>query len=270
MWPGREAVNNQKNFFFFGPDAQATWEARITGLRMVAAPDMIAVMAGDLRKYVLDQLDRVLGQYSVLQEKSEFDDCSDLPRSEGRRVITLACAAIARSALPGSTYVNQMQAIESRAATTNEWFVLPLIIGVVGALRADVEAGYVKSAGELLRGDLFADFLEMAQHLLDEGYKDAAAVIAGSSLEAHLRQLCAKAGIDTETQGSTGSRPKKAETMNADLTKAGVYSKLEQKSVTAWLGLRNSAAHGDYDDYTGDQVALMVSGIRNFITRYPA
>jgi hypothetical protein len=28
-----------------------------------------------------------------------------------------------------------------------------------------------------------------------EGYKDAAAVIAGSSLEAHLRQLAQKAGI---------------------------------------------------------------------------
>ncbi|MEY4589075.1 MAG: hypothetical protein RL497_1151 [Pseudomonadota bacterium] len=32
----------------------------------------------------------------------------------------------------------------------------------------------------------------MAQHLLVDGYKNAAAVVCGSTLEAHLKQLCKK------------------------------------------------------------------------------
>lgn len=123
---------------------------------------------------------------------------------------------------------------------------------------------------ELIHGEIFGDFLEMADHLLNEGYKDAAAVIAGGTLEAHLRQLCIKHSIDTEITTSQGIRPKKADQMNADLTKANAYSKLDQKNVTAWLGLRNKAAHADYESYEVHQVGLLVSSIRDFITRVPA
>ena len=107
---------------------------------------------------------------------------------------------------------------------------------------------------------------KMAQYLLDSGYKDAAAVIAGSTLEAHLRQLCKKVGITTDS----GGKPKKADTINSELIKEGAYKKLDQKNVTAWLGLRNSAAHGDYEVYDNMQVNLLISSIRDFITRVPA
>jgi hypothetical protein len=58
--------------------------------------------------------------------------------------------------------------------------------------------------------------------------------------------------------------------MNADLASAGVYTKLDQKSVTAWLDLRNKAAHGEYAKYSQEQVGLLVSGVRDFIARNPA
>lgn len=58
--------------------------------------------------------------------------------------------------------------------------------------------------------------------------------------------------------------------MNTDLSSAGVYSKLDQKSITAWLDLRNKAAHGKYDEYSQEQVVVVVSGVRDFIVRHPA
>ena len=61
------------------------------------------------------------------------------------------------------------------------------------------------SLAALAHAEVFADFLEMAQHLLDVGYKDAAAVIAGSALEAHLRQLAVKTGVDTTFQDDKGA-----------------------------------------------------------------
>lgn len=62
----------------------------------------------------------------------------------------------------------------------------------------------------------------------------------------------------------------KADRINADLKVANVYSGLDQKQVTAWLDLRNNAAHGNYAKYTQEQVDLMISGIQNFIARNPA
>jgi hypothetical protein len=106
----------------------------------------------------------------------------------------------------------------------------------------------------------------MADHLTRSGYKDAAAVIGGSTLESHLRELCVKHEVATDVAGN----PKKADVMNADLVKAGAYTKLDQKNVTAWLGLRNDAAHGKYGEYDKGQVALLLSGIRDFVGRTPA
>jgi uncharacterized protein YodC (DUF2158 family) len=45
---------------------------------------------------------------------------------------------------------------------------------------------------------------------------------------------------------------------------------VEQKQVTAWAGIRNDAAHGNYKGYTDEQVKLMIAGIREFISRFPA
>jgi hypothetical protein len=58
--------------------------------------------------------------------------------------------------------------------------------------------------------------------------------------------------------------------MNADLAAANVYSKLDQKAVTMWLGVRNSAAHGKYGEYTKDQVQMLIAGITEFMARVPA
>jgi hypothetical protein len=46
-----------------------------------------------------------------------------------------------------------------------------------------------------------------------------------------LRQLCLKNGIDVEVIVSGGTKPKKADQMNADLAKANAYGKLDQKML---------------------------------------
>ncbi len=117
----------------------------------------------------------------------------------------------------------------------------------------------------------FVDFSDI-DFLLDQGYKDLAAIKCGTELEKHLRKLCVSNGIDTFLSSSSPDDPrsKRAEQLNAELANIGVYGKQEQKDVTAWLGLRNSAAHGADHEYNAEQVALMVQGVREFMTRYPA
>ncbi|QCW80675.1 hypothetical protein EQG64_22595 [Streptomyces sp. S6] len=63
---------------------------------------------------------------------------------------------------------------------------------------------------------------------------------------------------------------KKANTMSADLKKAGVYDGLQEKKVTAWMDLRNKAAHGDYSTYDKSEVGQFIEGVRTFLVKYPA
>ena len=227
-------------------------------------------MAAQIQQQFIAQLDEVLKNFQDLRSRGACDDGSDLPDHEATSFVTRARAAIHRIAGRPSVYVDQCEEILDEPRKRWPGYKAYLLASVVGSLRADIEAGYLKSYTELTHSELFADFLEMSNHLLDEGYKDAAAVIAGSSLEAHLRQLCQKAGIDTEAKTATGRSPKKADRLNSDLAGAKIYTKLDEKNVTAWLGLRNKAAHGQYDEYQNGQVALLISAVQDFITRNPA
>ena len=138
------------------------------------------------------------------------------------------------------------------------------------AAKRDLEGGHLATLDGLATADVFGDFLEMAAHLLSEGYQHPAAVMVGSVLEEHLRKLCRRDGIDTEVTDSKGNlRPKKADAMNADLARAKVYSGIDQKAVTGWLAIRNAAAHGEYDKYSGDQVRLMLDSVVSFLSRVP-
>jgi hypothetical protein len=139
-------------------------------------------------------------------------------------------------------------------------------LGILRAVKQDMESGHLARLPELVHADVFSDLVEMAEHLLGKGYKDPAAVIGGGVLEEHLRLLCHKHGIPTQVS----AKPKKADTMNADIHKAGVYDLNQQKIITGWLGVRNSAAHGKYGEYTNEQVGPYLSGIREFIARFPA
>jgi hypothetical protein len=222
---------------------------------------------------LLKQLDDVLAFRDKLVSMSVYKDPHDLtgvPWPEVRKGIVLATAAIERISGPNSTYVRQIQEIDKNCKDLELQYTATQLFGVVDALRTDIAAGYIRSVQELVHGTLFTDFLKMSQHLLEEGYKDAAAVIAGSSLEAHLRQLCIKHNVDIIISTNSGYKPKKADLMNADLYKADAFSGLDHKNVTAWLDLRNKAAHGEYAKYTKEQVDLMISGIQDFITRTPA
>jgi hypothetical protein len=215
------------------------------------------------------QLDAILKEFAALSAKSQHDDLSNLPKADRQSLVTKAIAAIHRIGGSNSTYAKEAERLLKSLSQLH--MHTTSIIGVVKALRDDLKAGYIRSLVELVHSDVFSDFLEMAQHLCEAAYKDAAAVIAGSTLESHLRGLCQKAAIPVEiTKADGGTAPKKAEAMNTDLVSAGIYSKLDQKSITAWLDLRNKAAHGKYGEYSQEQVSVLVSGVRDFIVRNPA
>ena len=173
---------------------------------------------------------------------------------------------IQRATGEDSVYTEQARyVIDSRNAQgRTDWSrITGTLVGILETTKTAIGDGYLDTVSDVIHGTVFADFLEMAQHLLDNGYKDAAAVIAGSSLESHLRHLCAKRGVSPDDQN--GKR-KKADRINSDLTKGKAYDTSQQKHVTAWLGLRNDAAHGDYGKYTDVMVGNLISSVRHFMS----
>lgn len=138
-------------------------------------------------------------------------------------------------------------------------------INILKSIRHEVDQDWLTTITQLISAEIFSDFLEMARHLLDLKYKDPSAVMIGSVLEEHLRLLCKNHNVDITFLRGADIVPKKAEVINADLVKANVYNLMVQKNITAWLDLRNKAAHGKYGEYTIENVDLMYQGVVNFI-----
>lgn len=141
-------------------------------------------------------------------------------------------------------------------------------INILLAIQNEIENDWLISLKQLVSAEIFSDFLEMSKYLLDNNFKDASAVMIGSVLEENLRLFCQKFAIETTIIKGNDIIPKKADLLNSDLVKAGAYGVLEQKNVTAWLDLRNRAAHGKYSEYSKEQVDLMYLGVLNFITTF--
>jgi len=140
------------------------------------------------------------------------------------------------------------------------------IKGYLNTLKYEVENDWLTSIKGLITAEVFTDFFEMAEHFLENNYKDAAAIIVGTTLENHLKQLSVVHNNPVTTD--TG-KSKAASLLNDDLTKLGVYNKIDNKTVVAWLGIRNDAAHGNFNQYDKKQVESMLNDVRYFIARNP-
>jgi hypothetical protein len=207
----------------------------------------------DSKNAILEQIDDVLAATTRRDAAGGFNT----PGAEAR-----AFATIERLGA-GTPYTKSAGA----ALRIHSTKVLHALRGILQSLRDDIEAGYLTTIAELIHADVFADFLGMADELSRKGYKDPAAVVAGSVLDEHVRKLAQRNEIVIEDEDG---KPLKADRINAELARAEVYNKLEQKNVTAWLDLRNKAAHGEYDEYDHKQVAALISSVRDFLIRHPA
>ena len=163
----------------------------------------------------------------------------------------------------------------SKALSTNHFYNLhsnhyehfTQMFGVAKAVHHDLKHGLLVDFKSLVQAEVFADFLEMGEYLLIEGYKDAAAVIIGTVLEDGLRKLCERASLPLSAESG---KPLTIDRLNAQLAKAEIYSKLVQKQITTWAHIRNKAAHGEFAEYTLEQVKMMLLFVQGFASDHLA
>jgi hypothetical protein len=165
----------------------------------------------------------------------------------------------------GSQYDQNFQRVLATSSFTfihsNHFGHVSEITGILKGVQHDLKSGMLFDLRLLLQAEIFADFLEMAEHLLDNAYKDAAAVLLGAVLEDSLRKLAKASGLGTI---AASGKALTIDPLNAAIAKAGVYGPLIQKQITSWANLRNDAAHGDFSKYDAEQVRLMLLFVQKF------
>ncbi|OIR10664.1 hypothetical protein GALL_74340 [mine drainage metagenome] len=124
------------------------------------------------------------------------------------------------------------------------------------AAKEDFEGGYLSSIRNLVQAEVFSTEFEQARELISAGYKLPAAVVCGVILETNLRNLCIENNLPIG----------KLEKMNADLAKAGKYNSLVQKRITTLAAVRNSAAHGNIDEFNDKDVKSMIEETERLVT----
>jgi len=154
-----------------------------------------------------------------------------------------------------SEHYRQFIQTEKPRSHRDSWQELQQLKSIILAAQEDYDGGYLDTVRALVQAELFSDELDQARELLNASYPTPAAVVAGTVLETKLREMCLKLNLPTG----------KLDKMNADLAKAGEYTLLVQKRITAIADVRNNAAHGHPTKFTTDDVKDMIEYIERFL-----
>ncbi|MDP2646861.1 MAG: hypothetical protein Q8P24_18145 [Desulfobacterales bacterium] len=140
------------------------------------------------------------------------------------------------------------------------------------SLRDDLENDYFRDLTSEIEAELTADYMGQAERLLIEGTAGQfdhvpAAVLAGAVLEKTLKSICENLNPPEPIVTDKGA-PLKLNVLIDTLKKRKVYNELMAKQLRAWAAIRNSAAHGNFEEFNRSQVELMLSGINSFLGQY--
>lgn len=139
-----------------------------------------------------------------------------------------------------------------------------ILQGFLESAKREFAFGLLAHPKIIATADSMEDFLEQADYLLEQDYKDAACVLTGGVLEATLRSMLENKYPSVKFNPKEGLRK-----FNELLHKqASAYDKATFKLIDGYAELRNLAAHGKYGQYTKDQTKEFILFTRNFITNW--
>ena len=142
-------------------------------------------------------------------------------------------------------------------------------LSTLSGLNHNYENGFLDSLHDRAVTNISADYMEQAEAMLGEGIEGQydhvpAAVLCGAVLENRLRGYCENHDPRLPTTKPNGD----SKTLGAlieELDKAKAFDKQTRKMLKAWADIRNAAAHGRFDEFTREQVELMLLGVNGFL-----
>jgi hypothetical protein len=145
-------------------------------------------------------------------------------------------------------------------------------ISLLKGVKDDLEQGFFDDLSLEIETEIASDYMGQAECLLKDGQWGKfdhvpAAVLAGAVLEKALRSICSLQQPPVPVLNSKGE-PKTLSPLIDDLKKAGAFNELKAKQLRTWAGIRNHAAHGEFDQFNRSDVEAMIPGIKSFLSDY--
>jgi hypothetical protein len=144
--------------------------------------------------------------------------------------------------------------IREHLATTMESYISFVTAGLYGEISPERKAQL----------DVVSDLLEQCHTLLENEkvHPAAPAVLIGATLEEFLRNWVE--GKDIPLAGKKAG----LDTYCKLLREAELISKQDTKDITSWAGIRNHAAHGEWEEVSDrNRIQLMLEGVNLFMRK---
>ncbi len=180
-----------------------------------------------------------------------------------------SCIAILDQAVPKSSLLRKT--VDSFDTIRNEPSKLEFAVSFLKSVRAELQNGFLDDLALQIESEVLTDYLAQAAGLLsdvkDEPSYIPAAILVGALLEKTLRTLCAGL-IPAEPVINDKDVPLRMNALIDALKKRQVFNELQAKQLRAWSAIRNSAAHGNFQEFNRHQVEMMLEGVRAFIAQH--
>ena len=132
--------------------------------------------------------------------------------------------------------------------------------GVFLAAKEDYEGGYLFSLESTISGEIFGDFIALARHSINEGYKDVAAVLACAALEDALKNIAVKYGLEV------GNKPMK-EVVSA-LKSIGLVGGAQKSLLNTMPKIRDYAMHANWEKIKPEDVSSVIGFIEQLLLQH--
>jgi hypothetical protein len=141
--------------------------------------------------------------------------------------------------------------------------------GIIDSTKESYVHGMFEPLFAQIERSVAGDYLSQAEELLEEGQRGRsdhvpAAVLLGAIFEKRLRTLCLAQSPPIDLTTPAGDH-KKANVLIDDLKKAGVYGETKAKELRWIAGVRNHAAHGEFDKFSRADVERMQTAVGHFV-----
>lgn len=134
-------------------------------------------------------------------------------------------------------------------------------LGILRAAQTELGFGALPGIETLFSAEIFADFLAMAEHLLDQKYFAVVPSLVGAVLEDGLRKIAKRKGLTVKVDDSIAG-------LNGRLFDVKTYSPLVRRKIEVWNSIRNNADHGKFEENPEQDVGQMLDGVRGFLAEY--
>lgn len=140
-------------------------------------------------------------------------------------------------------------------SNTND--IQAFIKGFLNALKIDIENNLLTSLQDQVAGEIYGDFISLSKQLIDEGFKEPAAVLACGALEDSMKKFATKNGMNVFDADLS--------TVVNSLKASGLIKGTQAGVVQSYVKLRNKTFHAQFDKIELPEVSSLIAFIESFV-----